>query len=207
MSMLTLGVLASGRGSNLQAILSEMRAGRLAVRLGVVISNKKEAQALHHAKECPSLFIDPAAYPTREDYDVALLQTLQEHHADLVVLAGYMRWVTSVLIAPYRNRIINIHPSLLPSFPGLHAQRQALAHGVKISGCTVHIVDETMDHGPIIAQSAVAVREDDSETSLSDRILEQEHRLLPEAIGAYVNGKIHLDGRRVWVGPLSGSES
>ncbi len=186
--LLTLGVLVSGRGSNLAAIVERIRSGACPARIGVVISNKKEAQALREAGDAPAYFLDPADYPDRLAYDAALAERMKAHDVDLIVSAGYMRLLTSALIEPYRGRIINIHPSLLPAFPGLRAQRQALAHGVKVSGCTVHFVDEEMDHGPIIAQAAVPVFPDDTEASLSARILKEEHRLLPEAIAAYANG-------------------
>ena len=197
---LTLGVLVSGRGSNLRAIIEAIRRGDLAAQMGVIISSKKDAAALDHAAGYPTCFVDPARYSDRREYDAVLVETLRNHGVDLVVLAGYMRLVTPTLIAPYQNRIINIHPSLLPAFPGLHAQRQALAHGVKVSGCTVHFVDEEMDHGPIIAQTAVTVREDDTEASLSARILVEEHRLLPAVIARYAEGELRIEGRRVAVG-------
>jgi phosphoribosylglycinamide formyltransferase-1 len=192
---LTLGVLVSGRGSNLAAIVARIQSGACPARIGVVISNKKEAQALREAGEAPALFLDPADYPDRLTYDATLAERMKAHDVDLIVLAGYMRLITPALIEPYRGRILNVHPSLLPAFPGLRAQRQALEHGVKVSGCTVHVVDEEMDHGPIMAQAAVPVFPDDTEASLSERILKEEHRLLPEAIAAYANG--------VWAGRVS----
>ncbi len=199
MSRLMLGVLASGRGSNLQAILDAIRHGQLRAEVGVVISNHKEAEALARARSLPipDVFIDPSLYASRSDYDAALVQVLKAHQVELVVLAGYMRLLTPALIGPYRNRIINIHPSLLPAFPGLHAQAQALAYGVKVSGCTVHFVDEEVDHGPIVAQTAVPVLEGDTEESLSARILEQEHRLFPCMLQLYADGKLRIEGRKV----------
>ncbi len=199
MPRLVLGVLASSRGSNLQAILDAIGQGQLRAQVGVVISNHKEAKALARARsfQIPAVFIDPSLYPSRSEYDAALVQVLKAHQVELVVLAGYMRLLTAVLIEPYRGRTINIHPSLLPAFPGLHAQAQALAYGVKVSGCTVHFVDEEVDHGPIVAQVNVPVLEGDTEESLSARILEQEHRLLPRVIQLYADGKLRIEGRKV----------
>ena len=193
------GLLASGRGTNLQSIIEAVEKGRLPVVIAVVLANKKEAQALERARRhsIPAEFLDPDGYSDRVSYDGALAQRLQAHRVDLVVLAGYMRLVTSALIEPFKNRIINIHPSLLPAFPGLRAQRQALAYGVKVSGCTIHFVDEEMDHGPILLQASVPVEEGDTEESLSERILLEEHRLLPEAIALLAQGKVRVEGRRV----------
>jgi len=203
MSEGVLGILVSGRGSNLQAVIEAIAAGKLDAEIGVVLSNKKHAQALERAEQhgIPAVFVDPGKYPDREAYDAALCERLQAHRVDLVVLAGYIRLISSRLIRPFSGRIINIHPSLLPAFPGLHAQRQALAYGVKWSGCTVHFVDEKMDHGPIIAQAAVPVFEDDREDSLSARILREEHRLLPEAIRRCLAGGLRLEGRVVSAKP------
>ena len=196
---LVLGILASGRGSNLQAIIDAIEEGELCAEIGVVLSNKKEAQALQRAQkyQIPAISINPKRHPSREAYDAAVCEALEAHHVDLVVLAGYMRLLTRQLLGPFEGKIINIHPSLLPAFPGLNAQRQALAYGVKVSGCTVHFVDEEMDHGPIIAQSSVSVLEDDTESSLSERILVEEHRLLPEVIRRYEKGMLAVEGRIV----------
>lgn len=198
---LRLGVLASGRGSNLQSILDAIERGELAARVAVVISNKKEAQVLERAAryQVPALFLDPSHHRSREEYDLAVLQQLNEHEVELVVLAGYMRLVTRTLIEPYRDRIINIHPSLLPAFPGIRAHRQALEYGVRVSGCTLHFVDEEMDHGPIIAQAAVPVLEGDTEEQLSERILAEEHRLLPQVLQLYAEGKLKVEGRKVHI--------
>ena len=198
---LILGVLASGRGSNLDAILAAIEAGSLAARVGVVLSDKKEAPALERAgrRKIPAFFVDPSLYADRSLYDAALVERLREHQVNFVVLAGYMRLVSPALIDPYRNRIINIHPSLLPAFPGLRAHRQALAHGVKVSGCTVHIVDEEMDHGPIIAQVATPVIEGDTEELLSERILMEEHRLLPQILRWFAEGRVKIEGRKVHI--------
>ena len=196
---LVIGVLASGRGSNLQSIIDGIEQGKLAARVGVVLSNKKEAQALERATQhhIPALFVDPSLYPDRSRYDTEIIQLLQVHHVELVVLAGYMRLLTTLLIDRFPNRIINIHPSLLPAFPGMYAHRQALSHGVKVSGCTIHFVDEKVDHGAIIAQAAVPVLEGDDEASLSERILQEEHRLLPQVLQLYASGKLRIDGRKV----------
>jgi phosphoribosylglycinamide formyltransferase-1 len=198
---LRLGVLASGRGSNLQSILEAIEHGVLSARVAAVISNKKEAQALERAAryQIPAFFLDPSHYPNREAYDTAILQRLQEYQVNFVVLAGYMRLLTPTLIEPYRQRIINIHPSLLPAFPGMRAHRQALEYGVRVSGCTLHFVDEEMDHGPIIAQAAVPVMEGDTEEQLSERILVEEHRLLPQVLQLYAEGKLKIEGRKVFI--------
>jgi len=194
-----IGVLASGRGSNLQAIIEAIEAKNLHAEIALVLSNKQEAQALQRAKshQIPALFIDPKKHASREAYDATLCESLQDYQVDLVVLAGYMRLLSPSLIAPFAGRIINVHPSLLPAFPGLNAHRQALAYGVKQSGCTIHFVDEKMDHGPIIAQSSVPVLEGDTEESLSRRILLEEHRLLPESIRRYFAGELVVEGRIV----------
>ncbi len=194
-----IGVLASGRGTNLQAILDAIKTGVLAARVGVVISDKKEATALERAREhsVTAVFIDPRAYPDRVAYDTAVVNALAEQKVEFVVLAGYMRLVSKAILEAFPNRVINVHPSLLPAFPGLHAHRQVLAYGAKVSGCTIHFVDEKVDHGPIIAQVSVPVLEGDTEESLSDRVLIEEHRLLPRIIQCYVEGKLTLDDRRV----------
>lgn len=198
---LILGVLASGRGSNLQAILEACAQGRLSASVGVVISDKKEAQALERARQfkVPDLFLAPRASESREAYEQLILKELKKHSVELVILAGYMRIVTPVLIQVYRNKIMNIHPALLPAFPGLHAQRQALAYGVKVSGCTVHFVDEQVDHGPIILQAAAPVLENDTEEALSARILSEEHKLYVKAIQLFAEERLELRGREVMI--------
>ncbi len=182
--MKTLGVLISGRGSNLQAILDAIREGKLNARVGVVLSSVAGAPGLERARKAgvETEVLVPKDYPSREKYDEALVARLRAHGVDLVCLAGFMRLLSPVFVRTFPGRILNVHPSLLPSFPGLHAQRQALEHGVKVSGATVHIVDEELDHGPILLQRAVPVLEGDDEESLSARILEQEHQIYPEAI-------------------------
>jgi phosphoribosylglycinamide formyltransferase-1 len=198
---LRLAVLASGRGSNLQAIIDAIEEGRLKAVLAVVVSNKAEAPALERARKhgAPAVFLDPKATPGRDAYDAVILEHLRKHDVGLVALAGYMKIVTRVLIDAYANRIMNIHPSLLPSFPGLQAQQQALDWGAKVSGCTVHFVEEGVDTGPIIQQAAVPVLEGDTAESLEARILAQEHRIYPEAIQLFAEGCLTVEGRRVHI--------
>ncbi len=198
---LRLAVLASGRGSNLQAIIDAIKEGRLQAVLALVISNKVEAQALERARKhgAPAVFLDPKATPGREAYDAVILEHLRKHEVGLVALAGYMKIVTRVLIDAYANRIMNIHPSLLPSFPGLAAQQQALDWGAKVSGCTVHFVEEGVDTGPIIRQAAVPVAEGDTAESLEARIMVEEHRIYPEAIQLFAEGRLMVEGRRVQI--------
>jgi len=197
--MLKVGVLASGRGSNLQAILDECGAGRIPAKVVVVISDKEGALALQRAKKAgaEALFISPEGMK-REEYDAKLIEELKKRDVGLVVLAGYMRLVSPVFVNAFRNKIINIHPALLPSFPGTHGQRDALQGGAKVSGCTVHFVDEECDHGPIILQKTVPVTDDDTEETLSARILEQEHKALPEAVRLFAEGRLRVEGRRVF---------
>jgi phosphoribosylglycinamide formyltransferase-1 len=198
-SKFTIGVLASGRGTNLQAIINAIETGVLTAQIGVVISDKKDAKALERARDrnIPSVSVDPKAYPDRPAFDSAVVRILTEHQVDFVIFAGYMRLITSPILEAFPNKIINIHPSILPAFPGLHAQRQALAYGAKISGCTLHFVDAEVDHGPIIAQVAVPILEGDTEESLSNRILVEEHRLLPRVIQSYLEGRLEVVGRKV----------
>ncbi len=198
---LRLAVLASGRGSNLQAIIDAIEQRRLQAVLAVVISNKAEAPALERARKhgVPALFLDPKATPGREAYDAVILEHLRKHDVRLVALAGYMKIVTRVIIDAYAHRIMNIHPSLLPAFPGLAAQQQALDWGAKVSGCTVHFVEEGVDTGPIIQQAVVPVLEGDTAESLEARILQQEHRIYPEAIQLFAEGRLAIEGRRVLV--------
>lgn len=194
-----MGVLASGRGSNLQAILDVIEAGKLAARVVVVVSDRADAQALDRARRhgVKAVFVDPRQHQDREAFDRAVAAVLDEHRVELVCLAGFMRLLTPGFVAAYRDRIMNIHPALLPSFPGLHAQRQALAYGAKIAGATVHFVDEGVDTGPIILQAAVPVLDDDTEETLSARILVEEHRIYPRAIQLFAEGRLERRGRRV----------
>ena len=196
-----LGVLASGRGSNLQAILDAIEAGRCPARVAVVVSDKAGATALDRARGAgvKAVHLDPQAYPERAGFDQAVTQVLTDHGVELVCLAGYMRLLSPGFIAAFGGRVLNVHPALLPAFPGLHAQRQALTYGVKVAGATVHFVDEGVDTGPIVLQAAVPVREDDSEEALSARILTEEHRLYPEAIRLYAEGRLAIVGRRVGI--------
>ena len=202
---LPLGVLASGRGSNLQAILDAIAQGRLSATVVLVAGDREDAQAVQRARAAriPTAVVSPKAFSTRDAYDAEIARILREAGAEMVVLAGYMRIVTNRLLHAFPQRVINIHPSLLPAFPGLHAQRQALAHGVKVSGCTAHFVDETVDSGAIILQAAVPVLEDDTETSLAERILAEEHRILPQALQLYAEGRLTIQGRRVLIAPAA----
>ena len=197
----TLGVLISGRGSNLQAILDAIAEGRLDARVGVVVSNEADAQGLERAEKAgvPTAVLSHQDYDSREGFDEAVLAQLKKHDVDVVCLAGFMRILSPVLVRAFSNCVLNIHPSLLPAFVGLHAQRQAVEHGAKLSGCTVHLVDEELDHGPILLQAPVAVEEQDTEESLSARILAQEHKLYPEAIKLILDGKVRVDGRRALI--------
>lgn len=196
---LRLAVMASGRGSNLQAIIDAIESKTIKAELVLVISDKKDSMALGRGVKhgIKSIFVDPNEYSTRGDYDVRIVEILQESQAGLLVLAGYMRIITSYLIDAYKNIIINIHPSLLPSFPGLRVQRAALASGVKVSGCTVHIVGSVVDQGPIVIQATVPVLGGDTEETLSARILKQEHLILPQAIRYFAENRIQVNGRQV----------
>ncbi len=195
--MKRIGILLSGRGSNFEAIADNVAAGRVNAEIGLVVSNRAEARGLQRARErgLPAICI-PSKGLEREAYDLQVVAALKEHHVDVVCLAGFMRLLSPLFIRQFPNAVLNIHPSLLPAFPGLEGQRQALEYGVKISGCTVHFVDEFLDHGPIIIQAAVPALDDDTEESLSARILAEEHRIYSEAINLVVNGCIRIDGRR-----------
>ena len=190
-----LGVLVSGSGTNLQAILDAIAAGTLTARVGVVVSNVPSAKALARAKAAnvPAIVVDHKAFGTRQAFDAAVIEVLKAHAVDCVVLAGFMRLVTTTLLDAYPNRVVNVHPALLPAFPGMHAQRQALAYGVALSGCTVHFVDTGTDTGPIIAQAPVIVRDDDDEASLSRRILQKEHELLPAVLQWIAEGRVEIE--------------
>ena len=194
------GVLISGRGSNLQALIDAQRAGTLGGAIAVVLSNVAGVPGLERARQAgiPALCC-PLAGRTREDHDGALVALLREHGVDLVCLAGYMRLLSPVFLQAYSGRILNVHPSLLPAFPGRDAQRQAWEHGVKVSGATVHFVQAALDNGPILLQEAVPVGEDDTVERLSARILEAEHRIYPRAVRLVLEGRYAVDGRRVRV--------
>ncbi|BAT70850.1 phosphoribosylglycinamide formyltransferase 1 [Thermosulfidibacter takaii ABI70S6] len=197
--VLRLGVLVSGRGSNLQSIIDHIEAGKIPAKIEVVISDKKDAYALERAKKhgIEGIFIDPKVFPTKEDFEKAIGDELEKRNVELICLAGFMRILSPYFVNRFQNRIINIHPALLPSFPGLHGQKQAVDHGVKIAGCTVHFVDEGVDSGPIIIQAAVPVFEDDTEDTLSARILKCEHKIYPMAIKLIAEGRVSLQGRKV----------
>jgi phosphoribosylglycinamide formyltransferase-1 len=199
MSTLILGVLASGRGSNFQAIIDEIEAERLDARIALLITDNLSAFAIERAKKhgIDYLVMIPKEYSSKDDFFITVAEELKKRNVGLVVLAGFMRIVRKPLIEAFRNRIMNIHPALLPAFPGLHGQRQAADYGVKISGCTVHFVDEGMDTGPIIIQAALPVSQDDTEETLSKRILRLEHRVYPEAIRLFAQGRIEVEGRKV----------
>lgn len=197
-----IGVLVSGNGSNLQAIIDGCEAGTIPASVACVISNRADAYSLERARKhgIPALHLDHRNFSGRDEYDAAIVQILREHRVNLVALAGFMRIVTPVLLSAFPDAVMNIHPALLPSFPGLHAQKQALAYGVKVSGCTVHFVDAGTDTGPIIIQGVVRVIEGDSEESLSARIQVEEHRIYPEAVRLFAENRLRVDGRRVVVG-------
>ncbi|MCS6902228.1 MAG: phosphoribosylglycinamide formyltransferase [Myxococcales bacterium] len=204
--MLSLGVLCSGSGTNLQAILDACASGELDARVKLVLCNKPAVMALERAKRAgvPSRVLSHRDAPSREEYDAVLVTALREAGVELVVLAGFLRLVTPVLLEAFPDRVINIHPALLPSFPGLDGQQQALAYGVTITGCTVHLVDAGMDTGPILAQAAVPVLDGDDRDTLARRVLRQEHRLLVEVIRWFVEGRVWVERAegqrpRVWV--------
>ncbi|MFQ5990659.1 MAG: phosphoribosylglycinamide formyltransferase [Candidatus Methylomirabilales bacterium] len=196
---LRVGVLVSGRGSNLQAIIDASEADKLDAAVVVVVSDVADAFALERARRhaIAPAFVDPKAYPTREAFDQAVIAVLTEHQVELVCLAGYMRVLSPGFIQHFHNRIMNIHPALLPSFPGLHVQGKALRHGVKFSGCTVHFADEGVDTGPIIIQAVVPVLDDDTDDTLAARILKYEHQIYPRAIQLYAEGRLEVKGRGV----------
>ncbi len=194
-----LAVLVSGRGSNLQAIIDSIEKNGLQAEIALVISNVKDAYALEQARKhgLEGLFLDPKSFPNRNSYEQSLIEKIQSKSVSLICLAGYMRVLGKQFIEAFSGRIVNIHPSLLPAFPGLNAQKQALEHGARFSGCTVHYVNEEVDGGPIISQAVVPIFDDDDEASLSERVLEQEHILYPEAIRLIRENRLTLSGRRV----------
>lgn len=196
--MKKLGILLSGRGSNFEAIADSVASGQVEAEIGVVISNRPEARGIEVARSrgLPAVVISSKGVP-REDYDRQLVAELQSRRIDLICLAGFMRLLTPQFCRAFPLRVLNIHPSLLPAFPGLDAQQQALEHGVKISGCTVHFVDHQLDAGPIILQAAVPVLDTDTEETLAARILTEEHRIYSEAIRIVLSGRWRIEGRRV----------
>lgn len=193
-----IAVCCSGEGTNLQAIIEAIRRGRLKARIGVVVSDHPGAGAIRRALKAgiPTVVIDPRRYPSRGTFDRALGRVIEKSKARLIVLAGFMRLLSPWFVRRYRNRILNIHPALLPAFPGCHGVRDALSHGVKVTGVTVHLVDEKVDHGPIILQGVVPIRDGETEPSLLNRIHRLEHRLYPMAIRQALRGKVKIVGRR-----------
>lgn len=200
--MINIAIFISGRGSNFLALLKNIEKGVLKnCQIAVVFSNNPNAKGLEYAAEAgiKTIVIPSKNRSDRAEYDKEIINALSEYNIDLICLAGYMRIVTQELVDAYKNRIINIHPALLPSFPGLHAQKQAIDYGVKVSGCTVHFVDGGMDTGPVILQKTVPVYDNDTEDTLSERILEQEHTAYSEAVALYAAGRLKVSGRKVEV--------
>ncbi|MFH1092465.1 MAG: phosphoribosylglycinamide formyltransferase [Pseudomonadota bacterium] len=208
MSKLKLGVLVSGGGSNLQSIIDHIETGKLAAEIAVVVSNVPGAGGLTRAAKhgLKQAVIDHRDFTVRKDFDRRLIQVLKEHGVELVVLAGYMRLVSQTLLEAFPGRVMNIHPALLPSFPGTHVWQDEVDYGVKFAGCTVHFVDEGTDTGPIICQAVVPVLDDDTADTLAARILRQEHRLYPMAIELFAQGRLKIEGRRVKVIPPDKSQ-
>ncbi|HUF42684.1 MAG TPA: phosphoribosylglycinamide formyltransferase [Verrucomicrobiae bacterium] len=204
-----IGVLISGGGTNLQAIIDAIEAGKLDARIEVVLSNKGDAHGLVRARKhgIAVEVMDHKAFSSREAYDQEVVDRLRSRGVELVVLAGFMRLLSPVFIKAYSKRIMNIHPALLPSFPGLHVQKKAVEHGVRFAGCTVHFVNEECDEGPIIIQAVVPVFSDDTEASLMARILKQEHRIYPRAIQLYAEGRLTVAGRKVLVDDVAKDET
>ena len=194
-----LGVLCSGRGTNLQSIMAAVDRGQIPAAIGVVLTDKPDAKALARAAEAgiPHALIDRRAYETRQAFEEQLVAKLRHHEVSLVILAGFMRILSPYFVQQYPGRILNVHPALLPAFPGAHAHRDVLAYGVKVSGCTIHFVDEGTDSGPIILQAAVPVLPEDTEETLAERVLAEEHRLYPRAIELCVKGQLRVEGRHV----------
>jgi phosphoribosylglycinamide formyltransferase-1 len=205
----SIGVLISGSGTNLQAIIDAIEAKKLDAKIQVVLSNRADAYGLVRARNhgIPVEVLDHKTFPSREAFDQAVVDILRAREVELAVLAGFMRLLSPVFVSAYSNRIMNIHPALLPAFPGLHVQQKAVDHGVRFSGCTVHFVNESCDEGPIIMQAVVPVFPDDTAESLTTRILEQEHRIYPRAIQLYSEGRLKIEGRKVLVDGLAREES
>ncbi len=201
MKKVPIGVLVSGSGSNLQSLIDRIEEETLDARIRVVISNNPDAFALQRCEKhgIQTAVIRHADYPDRESFDRKMAAVLHDNDVDLVVMAGFMRILSSWFLREFPLRIMNIHPALLPAFPGLHVQRQAVLHGVKFSGCTVHFADEGVDTGPIIIQAVVPVLDDDTEDTLAARILKEEHRIYPQAVQLYAEGRLRVEGRRVTV--------
>ncbi len=199
MNRTVLGILVSGRGSNLQAILDAILAERLKAKIGVVISDNPDAPALKRVAgfDITTTVIERRKFADKRSFEKAIAAELQLHHVELVLLAGFMRILGGEFISQFPGRIMNIHPALLPAFPGLDAQAQAVKYGVKVSGCTIHFVDEGVDTGPIILQEAVPVLDGDDEHALAERILHVEHKLYPRAVGLFCEGRLRIEGRKV----------
>lgn len=194
-----IAILCSGNGTNLQAIIDSSRSGYIGADIAIVISNNKNAFALARAKETgiDMLVLDPKVFKTREEFDREIVKNLKMRNVELVCLAGFMRLMSPYFIKEYKNRIMNIHPALLPSFKGAHGVRDALDYGAKVTGATVHFVDEKLDNGPIILQKAVDIKEDDTEETLFERVHKEEHKLYPEAIRLFAKGRLKIEGRKV----------
>lgn len=199
MSKNVLGVLCSGRGSNLQSIIEAIERGQIKAEIGVVIANKPDAMALERARRAgiPAVCVNHKEFDGQTAFEAKMAEVLKAHGVTLVILAGFMRILSPYFVHEFAGKIMNIHPSLLPSFGGAHAHRDVLAYGVKVSGCTIHFVDEGMDSGPIILQTTVPVLDDDDEDTLAARVLEKEHILYPRAIELYLNGALEVEGRKV----------
>ena len=196
-----LGVLCSGRGTNLESIIAAVQSGQIPAKIGVVLTDRPGARALRRAAKAgiPSFCIDRSECESCELFEKKIVSALHRQGVTLVILAGFMRILSSYFVKEFSGRIMNIHPSLLPSFKGAHAHRDVLAYGAKVSGCTVHFVDEGMDSGPIILQTAVPVKEDDDEDSLAARVLAEEHKIYPKAIELFLKGRLRIEGRRVHI--------
>ena len=196
-----LGVLVSGRGSNLQAIIDAINQGKINASIEIVISDREDAYALKRAEEnhIKNIFVNPKEFESKQEFEKEIIRLLKENSVELICLAGFMRVLSPDIVRAFKDRIINIHPSLLPSFPGLHVQKKALEHGVKFSGCTVHFVDEGVDTGPVIIQAVVPIFDNDTEDSLSERILKQEHKIYPRAVQLIAEQRVTKKDRRVFI--------
>jgi phosphoribosylglycinamide formyltransferase-1 len=194
-----IGILISGRGSNMVSIIEATQREDIKADVALVISNEKEAAGLKKAQEMgiEAMVIDHRDSPSREEHDRKMVQALRKREVELVCLAGYMRLLSHYFVQEFRNRIMNIHPALLPAFPGLNVQQKAVDYGVKFSGCTVHFVDEEVDHGPIVLQAVIPVSDDDTGETLAAKILKEEHRIYPEAVRLFFEGRLNIEGRRV----------
>ena len=201
--VIPVGVLASGNGSNLQALIDACESGSANAKIAAVISDKGDAHALKRAEKhsIPNFHVDKKQFDSKQAYEGRIVEILRQHKVELVCLAGYMKIVGETILDAFKDRVINIHPALLPSFPGLEGQKQAFDYGVKIAGCTVHFVDAKVDHGPIICQAAVPVMDDDTLETLKARILEKEHEIYPKAVGLFADARLKIEGRRVYILP------